>query len=80
MSETPEDLKPGFPFSLVNKLDRLSQKLIPIEAEREMKLAERVTGLSDFGDGGFKSRLDSAVAGLNEADLNTTGLLGARYV
>jgi len=80
MSETPEDLKPGFPFSLVNKLDGLSQQLIPIDANRAMKLAERVTGLSDFGDDGFRSRLDSAVAGLNEANLNTTGLLGARYV
>ncbi len=80
MSETPEDLKPGFPFSLVNKLDGLSQQLIPIDADRAMKLAERVTGLSDFGNGGFRSRLDSAVVGLNEANLNTTGLLGARYV
>lgn len=79
-SETPEDLKPGFPFSLVNKLDGLSQQLIPIDANRAMKLAERVTGLSDFGDDGFRSRLDSAVDGLNEANLNTTGLLGARYV
>ncbi|MDH3727238.1 MAG: sulfotransferase [Myxococcales bacterium] len=79
-SETPEDLKPGFPFSLVNKLDGLSQQLIPIDANRAMKLAERVAGLSDFGEGDFRSRLDSAVAGLNESNLNTTGLLGARYV
>ncbi len=80
MSETPEDLKPGFPFSLVNKLDGLSKRLIPIDSERAMKLAERVTGLRDFGEGGFRSRLDSAVAGLNEANLNTTGLFAARYV
>ncbi|MGB5809953.1 MAG: sulfotransferase [Polyangiales bacterium] len=80
MSETPEDLKPGFPFSLVNKLDGLSKQLIPIDAERVMKLAERVTGLNDFGGGSFRSRLDSAVLGINEADLNTTGLLGARYL
>ena len=80
MSETPEELKPGFPYSVVNMLDGLSKQLIPIDAERAMKLAERVTGLSDFGGGGFQSRLEGAVAGLNDADLNTTGLLGSRYV
>ena len=80
MSETPEELKPGFPYSVVNMLDGLSKQLIPIDAGRAMKLAERVTGLSDFGGSGFRSRLDAAVAGLNDADLNTTGLFGARYV
>ena len=79
MSATPDDLKPGLPFSLLNKLDILSKKMIPIEAERVMKLAERTTGLSDWGNGGFQQRLDATVAGLNEARLNTTGLLGARY-
>jgi hypothetical protein len=80
MSETPDDLKPGLPFSLVNKLDGLSKKMIPIDSERAMKLAERTTGLDDWGEGGFRARLDSAVDGLNEAKLNTTGLFGARYV
>jgi hypothetical protein len=80
MSETPDELKPGFPFSLVNKLDIVSQKMIPIDAARAMKLAERTTGLGDWGEGGFRARLDAAVNGLNESDLNTTGLLGARYV
>jgi hypothetical protein len=80
MSETPDELKPGLPFSLVNKLDGLSKKMIPIDAERVMKLAERTTGLSDWGEGGFRQRLDATVAGLNEANLNTTGLFGARYV
>jgi hypothetical protein len=80
MSETPDELKPGLPFSLVNKLDVLSKKMIPIDAERVMKLAERTTGLRDWGDGGFRQRLDATVDGLNEANLNTTGLFGARYV
>jgi hypothetical protein len=80
MTETPDELKPGFPFSLVNKLDIVSQKMIPIDASSAMKLAERTTGLSDWGEGGFRARLDAAVDGLNESDLNTTGLLGARYV
>lgn len=80
MSETPDDLKPGLPFSLVNKLDGLSKKMIPIEAERVMKMAERTTGLSDWGEGGLKQRLQATVDGLNEANLNTTGLFGARYV
>jgi hypothetical protein len=80
MSETPEDLKPSLPFSLVNKLDVLSKKMIPIDSERAMKMAERTTGLDDWGDGGFRARLDAAVDGLNESNLNTTGLFGARYV
>ncbi|MGB5192561.1 MAG: sulfotransferase [Polyangiales bacterium] len=80
MSETPDDLKPGLPFSLVNKLDGLSKKMIPIDAERVMKMAERTTGLSDWGEGGFKQRLQATADGLNEANLNTTGLFGARYV
>ncbi|HSN81810.1 MAG TPA: sulfotransferase [Polyangiales bacterium] len=80
MSQTPEELKPGFPFSLVNRLDRLSQRMIPIDVKRAMKLAERTTGLSDWGGGGFQQRLDATIEGLNALDLNTTGLLGARYV
>ncbi|MBT8467335.1 MAG: sulfotransferase [Deltaproteobacteria bacterium] len=80
MSETPDDLKPGLPFSLVNKLDGLSKKMIPIDSDRVMKMAERTTGLDDWGEGGFRARLDAAVDGLNDAGLNTTGLFGARYV
>ncbi|MGB8330186.1 MAG: sulfotransferase [Polyangiales bacterium] len=80
MSETPAELRPGLPFSLVNKLDLLSQKMIPIDSDRAMKMAERITGLSDWGEGGFRARLDAAVDGLNELNLNTTGLFGARYV
>jgi len=80
MSETPDDLKPGLPFSALNKLDRLSEKMIPIDSERVMKMAQRTTGLDDWGNGGFRARLDAAVEGLNAAELNTTGLFGARYV
>ena len=80
MSSTPDDLKPGLPFSLVNKLDGLSKKMIPLDADRVMKLAERTTGLSDWGEGGFRQRLEASVDGLNAANLNTTGLLAARYV
>ncbi len=80
VTETPDELKPGLPFSLVNKLDGLSKKMIPIDVDRVMKMAERTTGLSDWGEGGFQQRLQATVDGLNAADLNTTGLFGARYV
>ena len=80
MSETPDELKPGLPFSALNKLDRLSQRMIPIESERVMKMAQRTTGLDDWGNGGFRARLDAVVEGLNDANLNTTGLFGAQYV
>jgi hypothetical protein len=65
MSETPDDLK---------------KKMIPIDSDRVMKMAERTTGLSDWGEDGFQQRLASTVDGLNQAQLNTTGLFGARYV
>jgi hypothetical protein len=61
MSETPDDLKPSLPFSLVNKLDVLSKKMIPIDSDRVMKMAERTTGLSDWGEDGFQQRLASTV-------------------
>ncbi len=81
MSQTPAELKPTLPFSLVNKLDGLSRKMIPIDAERAMRTAERVTKLDDWGDDeSFRGRLDATVDGLNECNLNTMGLLGARYV
>ena len=80
MSVTPEELKPSFPFSLVNRLDGLSQRMIPIDGKRAMKLAERTTGLRDWGGGEFQRRLGTTIEGLSELDLNTTGLFGARYV
>ena len=80
MSETPAELKPGLPFSLVTKRDGLRRKMSPVDVAREMRLAERTTGLSDWGEGGFRQRLQATVDGVNAAELNTTGLLGARYL
>jgi len=80
MTETPEALRPGFPFTWVNRLDPLRRQIIPIDARSSMKLAERLTGLHDYGDDGFLRRFDDAIASIHEIDLSTTGRFGVRYV
>jgi hypothetical protein len=45
-----------------------------------MKLAERLTGLHDYGDAGFQHRFNEAIESINELDLHTTGRFGVRYV
>lgn len=79
MTETPKALRPGFPFTWVNRLDPLRKQLVPIDASSAMKLAERITGLHDYGDSDFFDRLDQAIESINEIDLNTTGRFGVRY-
>lgn len=80
MTETPEALRPGFPFTWVNKLDPLRERLIAIDAGSSMKLAERLTGLRDYGDDGFLGRFEDVLDSIRELDLSTTGRFGARYV
>jgi hypothetical protein len=80
MTETPKALRPGFPFTWVNKLDPLREQLVPIDAQSSMKLAERLTGLHDYGDAGFRQRFHEAIECINELDLHTTGRFGVRYV
>ena len=48
MTETPESLRPGFPFTWVNKLDPLQERIIPIDARLSMKLAGRLAGPRDY--------------------------------
>jgi hypothetical protein len=80
MKETPKALRPGFPFTWVNKLDPIRERIIPIDARFALKLAERVTGLHDYGDDGFLQRFEDAIEGINEIDLTTTGRFGVSYV
>lgn len=80
MTDTPKALRPGFPFSWVNQLDPFRKHLIPINARSSMKLAERLTGLHDYGDDGFIHRLEDAIESIREVDLSTTGRFGVRYV
>jgi hypothetical protein len=80
MTETPEALRPRFPFTWVNRLDPVRKQLIPIDARSPMRLAERLTGLSDYGDDGFLQRFEAALESINELDLSTTGRFGVRYV
>jgi len=80
MSETPAALRPGFPFTWVNKLDPIRSRLVPINADSAMRMAERLTGLGDWGDDGIRDRIADTIAGIREIDLSTTGRFGVRYV
>ncbi len=80
MTATPKALRPGFPFSWVNRLDPLKKQLVPLNAEAAMRTAELLTGLHDWGDDGIRERLDAAIEGIHQIDLSTTGRFGVRYV
>lgn len=60
----------------------LRTQLVRVDAERTMKMAERLTGLRDYGDsdGGFRQRLDEAVESLTCVDWNIVGRFGIRYI
>ncbi|HSN83789.1 MAG TPA: sulfotransferase [Polyangiales bacterium] len=73
---------PSFPLSLVTLLDPLRKQLLPIDVERVMKMAERFTGLHDYGDadGSFRTRLEETIAVVRQTDWNTLGRFGVRYI
>lgn len=83
MSRTPKSVRPTFPLSLVNFFgDPLRKQLLPVDAKRALKLAERLTGLHDYGEdeAAFRARLDETVESLLRVDWNTVGRFGVRYV
>lgn len=76
-------MAPTFPLSIVNLLgDPLRKPLIRVDADRVMKLAERLTGLQDYGDcdGSFRGRLNETIDAVLETDWNIVGRFGIRYI
>jgi hypothetical protein len=73
---------PSFPLSLVTLLDPLRKQVLPVDAPRAMKLAERLTSLHDYGDvdGSFRKRLEETVDAILQTDFNTLGRFGVRYI
>ena len=70
-----------FPLSLINAIGNPARKvLLPLDVDRSQRLAERVTGLSDFGSDDFKHRLDRAVAVVRDEDLNMLGHFAVYYL
>ena len=80
MSQAPKSLGPPFPLSLVMLGDPVRERLLRIDSKRVMKLAERLTGLHDYGDGDFRKRLDETITTLLRTDWNTLGRFGIRYI
>ena len=76
-------MAPTFPLSIVNLLgDPVRKPLLRIDAQRVMKLAERLTGLHDYGDidGSFRARLNDTIDAVVQTDWNTVGRFGIRYI
>lgn len=73
---------PSFPLSLVTWLDPVRALALPIDADRVTKLAERLTGLNDYGDpdGAFAKRLQDTIDTVLRTDWNTLGRFGIRYI
>jgi len=81
MSEARKSLGPAFPLSLVTLLgDPLRKQLLRVDEKRVMRLAERLTGLDDYGDGGFRRRLEETIETVLRTDWNTLGRFGLRYI
>lgn len=75
-------LGPSFPLSAVLLLDPVRKQLLPIDVQKAMRLAERLTGLEDYRDpgGGFRARLEETVETVLQTDWNTLGRFGIRYI
>lgn len=69
-----------FPYNVASRLgDRWRRSIMPIDAERYCRTAERITGLDDYGpDDGFRERLEASVEGLGRLDFNLIGRLACR--
>ena len=81
MSPAAHSLGPTFPLSIFTRLvDPVRHQLLPIDAERVMKLAERLTGLHDYGDGNLRQRLDETIDTVLRTDWNALGRFGIRYI
>ncbi len=67
---------------MVALLDPVRKQLLPVDAEGVMKLAERLTGLHDYGDtdGSFRKRLDETIDTVLQTDWSTLGRFGVRYI
>ncbi len=76
-------MEPTFPLSIVNLLgDPMRKRILPIDSERVMKLAERLTGLHDYDDpdGSMREHLDATIESVLGVDWNTVGRFGVRYI
>ena len=81
MSQAAHSLGPTFPLSIFTRLaDPVRRQLLPIDAERVMKLAERLTGLHDYGEGKLRQRLDETIDTVLRTDWNALGRFGIRYI
>ena len=82
MNPTAKPLGPPFPLSTLTRLaNPIRHRLIPIDAARVMRLAERMNGLRDYGgEGGMQERLQETLECVSRIDWNALGRFGLRYI
>lgn len=70
----------AFPLSAVNAaLTPFRHTFYPLDADKMMRAAQRITGLHDFGDdNGFEERYRATVASLNRIDWHFVGRASVR--
>jgi hypothetical protein len=70
----------AFPLSLVNAvLTPIRRACYPLNADKMKRAAQRITGLTDFGDdNGFEERYRATVASLNRIDWHFIGRASVR--
>ena len=81
MSSDAKSLGPPFPLSVFTRVaDPLRTWLLPVDADRVMRLAERLNGLDDYGGGGFQARFEETMESALRVDWNALGRFGLRYI
>jgi hypothetical protein len=80
-SGTPTPASFGLPFP-VSAIDALvapfRHRLLPLDLDRAMDLAERAAGLQDYGGGGFVERLEETYETLRRMEYSSFGHFGIR--
>ncbi|MEM7437005.1 MAG: sulfotransferase [Myxococcota bacterium] len=61
-------------------LDPVRHQLLPVDARRAMRFAERVSGLHDYGGGAMHERLEETIDVVSRVDWNVLGRFGLRYI
>lgn len=81
MSHSDKPLGPTFPLSVFTRVaDPIRYRLLPVDADRILRLAERINGLNDYGGGQLSWRLEQTIDSVCQTDWNALGRFGLRYI
>ncbi|MGB5368711.1 MAG: sulfotransferase [Polyangiales bacterium] len=81
LDPSAKSLGPPFPISMFTRLaDPVRGQLIRVDADRVMRMAERLNGLDDYGDDHIRERLEETIECVLQTDWNALGRFALRYV